>query len=280
MKRFLSVLCAAAAHAAAAHAGDASAETPGTGGIADVVVIDRDTGAPLETHLHRGDYWIAGRPGGRYAVEIHNRLPERLLAVTSVDGVNVVSGETAGWNQTGYVFEANETYRITGWRKSDSQVAAFTFAAAPDSYAARTGRPGNVGVIGVALFRERRPVTIAPEASPPPAALTAPSRDASQSAMQSRSRGGFALGAPAAASPPAPPTASAMAPQGLKLGTAHGEREYSYVGHTAFERLQPQPDQVIRIRYDSLENLVAMGIIRVPDPFPGSGPRYVPDPPG
>jgi len=42
------------------------------------------------------------------------------------------------------------------WRKSADEVAAFTFTASPNSYAARTGRPANVGVIGVAVFRERQ----------------------------------------------------------------------------------------------------------------------------
>jgi hypothetical protein len=73
-----------------------------------------------------------------------------------------------------------------------------------------------------------------------------------------------------------------------KLGTGHGEREYSYVIHTEFTRLQPAPDELIRILYDSLENLMAMGIIQAadqyllphPNPFPGSPSRgYVPDPP-
>ena len=44
-----------------------------------------------------------------------------------------------------------------------------------------------------------------------------------------------------------------------KLGTGHGEREYSYVGHTEFRRMQPEPDEVIRIRYDSLDNLTGHG---------------------
>jgi len=72
------------------------------------------------------------------------------------------------------------------------------------------------------------------------------------------------------------------------LGTGHGDREYSVVGHTAFERLQEQPNEIIRIHYDSYENLIAMGIIERPraehspaDPFPLSTPgEYVPDPPG
>jgi hypothetical protein len=73
-----------------------------------------------------------------------------------------------------------------------------------------------------------------------------------------------------------------------KLGTGHGEREYSYVSSTGFLRMQVQPNEVIRIRYDSIDNLVAMGIVKRPrpswptvDPFPASpGQAYVPDPPG
>ena len=72
------------------------------------------------------------------------------------------------------------------------------------------------------------------------------------------------------------------------LGTGHGDREYSYVNHTEFLRRQSQPNEVIRIRYDSLENLLAMGIVKrgraVPptaNPFPSSpDQQYVPDPPG
>jgi hypothetical protein len=70
------------------------------------------------------------------------------------------------------------------------------------------------------------------------------------------------------------------------LGTAHGEREASYVGHTTFARLHERPDEIIRIRYDSCERLVALGVIRgsqclalrAPNAFPGSQ-GYVPDPP-
>ena len=50
---------------------------------------------------------------------------------------------------------------------------------------------------------------------------------------------------------------------------------------------QPQPDEIIRIRYDSLDNLVALGIVAkarpvipVTNPFPASPQQhYVPDPP-
>jgi hypothetical protein len=52
--------------------------------------------------------------------------------------------------------------------------------------------------------------------------------------------------------------------------------------------MQNQPNEIIRIRYDSFDNLLAMGIVKRPrpsapttNPFPGSqDQQYVPDPPG
>jgi hypothetical protein len=76
-----------------------------------------------------------------------------------------------------------------------------------------------------------------------------------------------------------------MAPA-QKLGTGHGAREASYVQSTTFDRLSSTPNEVVKIRYDSYENLVAMGVVRsrpawpqTPNPFPDSMSRYVPDPP-
>jgi hypothetical protein len=282
-------------------AGASRAQSPGS--IAEVSIIDRDTGVVLSPHYYRGEYWVAGRPGAKYAIEVHNRLGERLLAVTSVDGVNVLSGATASFDQTGYVFAAGERYEITGWRKSQAEVAAFTFTESPNSYAERTGRPANVGVIGVALFRERQPpaVWVPPR---PPAPTEAPvvrevgsaARTASSTAPNSAT--GSANRAESASPPSAPSDKAASPLAGVapfaspapqpKLGTGHGEREYSYVSYTEFARVQPQPNEIIRIRYDSLENLLAMGIVKrtrplppTMNPFPASPePQYVPDPPG
>jgi len=127
---------------------------------------------PLRTYYHRGEYWVAGNPGARYAIEIRNTLHQRVLAVTSVDGLNVLTGDTARWEQSGYVLHGEEAYEITGWRKSQTEIAAFEFTAVSNSYAARTGRSANVGVIGVAVFRERVPdhvASIAPGAATPAA---------------------------------------------------------------------------------------------------------------
>jgi hypothetical protein len=295
------------------------------GRVADVQLIDRHTGRVLPTYFHQGKYWVAGQPGAKYAIQIRNSRGPRVLAVTSVDGLNVLSGETAAFGQSGYVFESGQRYGIEGWRKSDSEVAAFVFTASGDSYAERIGKPRDMGVIGVALFRERPPVALhSPpvnaqrndSAAPSPADLSDKFREsASGTAQAPASKAAPIMREPvpsAAAAAPSPspspsPTAAAQAdassrkaaptmerermaasPAPLpspKLGTAHGERETSIVSRTQFVRNNPQPDEIIRIRYDSHANLIAMGIIPsqrtqpVPNAFPGATASYVPDPP-
>ncbi len=144
-----------------------------TPGIASVDVYDRDEGRALEVHHHRGRQYVVGQPGHEYAVRIRNCSGQRVLAVVSVDGVNVVTGETATPDQSGYVIEPYGYVTIEGWRKDLERTAAFYFSDPGDAYASRTGRPDDLGVIGVALFREREPRWVhSPEAvaTPPGAA--------------------------------------------------------------------------------------------------------------
>src|SRR6185295_3589442 len=116
------------------------------GNLVDVGVIDRDTGTTLPTHYKDGKLYIAGTPGHRYSVRIANRTGQRVMTVLSVDGVNAITGETAGASQSGYVLDAYQSTEVDGWRKNMSEIAQFNFTALSDSYAARTGRPSNVGV--------------------------------------------------------------------------------------------------------------------------------------
>ena len=233
------------------------------GRLADITVVDRESGATLPIYVYRGEYWVAGRPGARYAISVRNRLGERVLALTSVDGVNVLSGETASWDQTGYVFGAHSQYQITGWRKSSSEVAAFEFSAAGDSYAGRTGRPENAGVIGVALFREKLTelVVRVPEISRRNdnraelrKALESESPQVRPGSASARAAAGLAdLGADSPAQPMGSRSlnetqakAAAESMPAPKLGTAHGQRETPAVSQTGFERLQMQPSEIIR----------------------------------
>ena len=253
---------------------------------------------------------MAGRPGAKYALQVRNRMAGRLLAVASIDGINVISGETAAWSQTGYVFAPFSGYQITGWRKSNASVAAFEFSDSSESYAERTSRPNQVGVIGVALFREQQPEPVAQapayfggheangelRRSPQKSSLASGASDAAADSAAASAKAPTAAqrsdssavnklaqldAPPLALYIPAPPPTPTP-----KLGTAHGQREDSVVTHTSFVRQQTQPNEIIRIRYDSRENLVASGAIHEPmrprmqpNPFPESDLSYVPDPP-
>lgn len=243
------------------------------GNLLDLAVVDRDTGATLPTYADDGKLYVAGTPGHRYSVRLSNRSGGRVLAVLSVDGVNAVSGQTASPDQTGYVLGAWQSTEINGWRKNLDEVAQFNFTALPNSYAARTGRPTNVGVIGVAVFAERASSwrerkTIASEtASPAPA--QAPGADASEMGNSARAQ-------------PQASKAGSLAQREERLGTGHGAREAARVENTAFERASTAPAETIAIWYDSFANLVAQGIIarplvrHSPVPFPTT---FVPDPP-
>ena len=122
--------------------------TPEAARLVRLEVIDRDTGGVLPQHRHRREAWVAGEDGQPYSLRLTNLGSARLLVVLSVDGVNVVTGESADPAQSGYVLAPYASAEIDGWRKSMQEVAAFRFSHAGDSYAARTGRPFDLGVIG------------------------------------------------------------------------------------------------------------------------------------
>lgn len=253
-----------------------------TGALVDLQIVDRTRGDTLSAWRSRGASYVAGRPGDRYAVRLTNRSSGRVLVVLSVDGVNAVTGETASVGQTGYVLAPYQSAEITGWRKSYSEAAAFYFTALPDSYAARTDRPDNVGVIGAAVFRERvaEPPRGWLDRQPP---LASEGADKNSAEPERRAQSATADSASPSAAPHSSMKAErdSFAQQEQKLGTGHGEREYSPTSQTAFERASSQPAEVVQLRYDSYANLLAAGIIvrprptfRSPDAFPG----FVADP--
>ncbi len=225
------------------------------GNLADIGIYDLASGRRLPVYESGGRWFVAGKPGNEYQVTVRNRSGGDLLAVVSVDGVNVVSGETAAQWQSGYVIERGRSLSIKGWRKSLAKIAAFYFTDLGDSYAARTGRPDNVGVIGVALFK-RKPEPLAELEEPGDRA------DAAGAATENSAR---------------------SAPRAVQksIGTGHGRVQASAARYVEFERDSDSPSELIAIHYDTYANLVARGVIgderRWPSPFPGG---FVADPPG
>lgn len=240
------------------------------GTLVRIDVVDRELDRWLPVHHAQRDRWIAGTPGHRYGVRLTNTSGERVLVVLSVDGVNAITGQTADPAQSGYVLEPWQSAEIKGWRKSHRDVAAFVFTSLGDSYAARTGRPDNVGTIGVAVFRERPAPR--PRPSPPiargidDAAMPAPAAQAHAEAEAHADR-------------------HAEARTRQQIGTGHGVREWSPAGQTRFVRATRAPVQLTQLRYDSPQALAARGIVPHslphvrpgrPQAFPGA---FVPDPP-
>src|SRR5438552_6740299 len=265
MKRSMLGVALAASFAAAMFVADSQAQGILPQTQASVEIVDRSEGRVLPMYWHQGRRYVVGKPGNEYTIRVRNGGSGRVLAVMSVDGVNVITGDTASPQQSGYVLAPYESADIAGWRKDMSRTAAFYFTALADSYAARTGRPDNVGVIGVAVFRERpRPIAYGSIAKP---------LDRAESAEPS-----------AGASKPAAPLAD-NAQAKSQLGTGHGRNESSYAQYTTFERASDTPNETLALYYDSYENLLAQGvpvgtppIARYrPEPFPERG-RFVPDP--
>ena len=257
------------------------------GTLADVAIHDRAENRALPVYRHQGRYYVAGKPGNEYQIRVRNRSGGDILAVMSVDGVNVVSGETANWEQTGYVLSPRQSYDVKGWRKSMERIAAFFFTEHANSYAARTGRPDHAGVIGVAVFRKKPE----PEARLPYPPLRRDRREdrtatdpypvtIEEAAGNGERLADSAARSAAAEHPSGPRHAPAPAKPESRLGTGHGRTEASNVTHTEFERATVLPAEVIAIHYDTHANLVAQGVIRaprvaMPSAFPG---QFVPDP--
>lgn len=255
--------------------------------LATVEILDRTDNTLLPVYVNGGDRWIVGTPGHEYAIRIRNHTGARILAVPSVDGVNAVTGETASPDQSGYVLEPYGSVEIAGWRKSLANTAAFYFTNVADSYAARTGRPRDLGVIGVAVFRERVPVSYAPRPKisaqraersddAAPASAPAPAQEGETVAgVIGKERGASGEGQRAS---------EERKSYDSRLGTGHGRNETSYAQRVGFDRASSSPEAVVSIRYDRRETLVARGIVpgpryadRRPSPFP-AWPGFVPDP--
>jgi len=229
----------------------------------------------LPTFYQGGRSYVMGMIGDRYRIRVTNPTPRRVEAVVSVDGLDAIDGKTASFDdKRGYVIAPYGEVTIEGFRTSLDQVATFRFSSVRDSYAGRKGQDRNVGVIGVAFFPERERPRYVPRPleqsdrgrgsydGPPPAkaapapyggsGATARAPSAAPSSEAKRdSSGGYA------------PRASEPAPDVDRpgLGTEFGERRYSSVHYTSFQRENPtRPSYLVETRYNDREGLLALGI--------------------
>ncbi len=226
------------------------------------MTLEDQFGAPLQSFAHRGSTFVEGHLGTRYRVRVHNHTHERVEAVVTVDGRDVISGEVGDYvHQRGYIIGPHSSVIVDGFRRSLSTVATFRFTDAGDSYSSRRGTPQHLGVVGVAVFKERR---IKPQLrrqigrGPALNGRMAPSVDHVERNMKSSSGG--------------------LAPQSAsrnRIGTQFGEQRHSAVVEVGFvRRNRARPHQVLSVYYDDLAGLRARGVptyrvsVHDPDPFP------------
>jgi hypothetical protein len=296
--------------------GSSSAEPPyarpwdGSYGVA----VEDDRGSTLRSFRHDGETFVLGYEGERYRVRITNHTGERVEAVLSVDGRDAISGRVGDYVAgRGYIVPPYGSVVVEGFRQSLDRVARFRFSDPSSSYSSREGTPENVGVIGVAFFRERSrprraytfrrddpwdswrddrfgdhaprrsaPSGAAPSASSPRAAdkAPAPSRKSASSASEEGSSGSYRRDTRQR-------EYDDERSRG-RLGTEYGEPGWSPVSEVPFQRQNPShPDSVTMLRYDDVEGLQARGIDVYPrpywptstDPEPFPRNRFAPPPP-
>ena len=121
-----------------------------------ITVSIRGAGGDALDAMNVGDRtYVIGQQGERYSIVIENHSPRSFEAVATVDGLDVMNGQTGSYDNRGYVLGPYANLTIDGFRQSEDAVAAFRFAKVKDSYAAQRGEARNVGVIGVAFFAQR-----------------------------------------------------------------------------------------------------------------------------
>ena len=241
-------------------------------------------GTILPTYRHRGKSYIEGTLGDRYQIRVFNHTNGRVEAVVTVDGRDVITGQIGNYRKNrGYVIAPHSSVLIDGFRTSWRRVAAFRFTDKSDSYGARMGTPENVGVIGVAIFKENRPEPPQPIIQYRDEPHVHRYKSSRPSAPESDHAAEAEIGGRARSRASRPK-------RGQSLGTQYGEQTYSPSTNAQFQRRNRwRPNGMLAVRYDDYNGLVDLGVLPRPsphyhapdpEPFPGSrSGQFAPPPP-
>lgn len=121
-----------------------------------VAVPSKHGSSKIPEYGHKGLTFVEGRRGQPYILNLRNNSAQRVLAVVSIDGQNIVDGQPCTPSSRGYVIPAYSSVDIEGWRTSLSEVHKFKFEAKAESYAkSMTGEVQNCGIIAAKFFSEK-----------------------------------------------------------------------------------------------------------------------------
>lgn len=233
-----------------------------------------------------GETFVEGRSGSRFEIVLKNLVGRRLLVHPMIDGISAMTGKDANRNDSehGYVLGPYQEMVIPGWRLDDKQVAEFFFAGKGNSYAEKTGRPENRGVIACPVWEERMCETwiTLPDSPPSPWILPYNPYDKPHpwiSEVTYTNHTDYMNAAVDAVSAKDNPESSVMCCN--NLGTGFGEAKAHTVTNVTFYPAQIEPDVVALIYYDDATGLAKRGIRvnknkkqknqSLPNPFPTTG---------
>ena len=108
-----------------------------------------------------GNVWVEAREGNEFSLKLKNNSWRRVLAVVSVDGLNVINGKHESPDiSPGYILSPNRSLTVPGWRIDNEKVRKFIFSKKEDSYSKKIGaNMENIGVLAAAIFEERNATT-------------------------------------------------------------------------------------------------------------------------
>lgn len=248
-------------------------------------------GQAMRPIYHEGKTFLLVDEAGDFVVRLRNNSSLRRLAVLTVDGVNVVDGETAGYDGPGYVLDPYMSSDITGWKREGGKAAHFTFVSQEESYAAQTGRPRNTGVIAAAIFAEQQRDLYTKGITRGGGSFGG-LKGGGRTLTASVPRGGGFLGGggPTYATNSVQPSSSIIGSReslGGSVGAGYGTEHDFRTTTVSFEKATAAPAEVITIYYGTREQLLAWGVPEeklaspqaLPSGFPASEPS-VKAPPG
>jgi hypothetical protein len=134
--------------------------TPPAAGYSMEILVD---GVPLERHVSRGRTYVEALPGREYSIRLRNHTDLRTAFALSVDGLNTIDAKTTSARTASkWILDPWQEITIDGWQTSASKARRFFFTTEESSYGAWLGKTTNLGVIAVAVFREKRMKAQAP----------------------------------------------------------------------------------------------------------------------
>lgn len=188
-------------------------------------------GAPVQEYPARGTTYVEALRGRDYAIRLVNRTGERVAVALSVDGLNSIDARrTSALAARKWILGPWESVTIEGWQTSGTTARRFVFTTEKDSYGAWLRRTDDLGVVGAAFFRERRP----------------PPREVQE---MTRQRG---------AAPTAP---KALSDESAATGI--GDQIDHRVRAVEFEP-EAAPAASLRVRYEYRDALVRLGVVPRP----------------